>query len=343
MKRNTADILKIGVIIPALVLSLAACGSSGSTAAPKEEEKPAEETAAEETEAPAAEETAPEAEAPEAGETVTAYETVENGGVKLSIPLDYTAEIILDVPQDDAEGVLFSVSEKASVEADKALGNSHDGAGWLFSISRSDEETVHQMMCSDMSGTDLMATDGNGTYYLFNHPTDVRLVRETSEQMNQDMDRWTELVEWADSVKASFLQENAGLTAVKYGNTTPEIYFSKVLYDSSVKYTVSTTEFGPMEPAGVDPAPYVGKLLTGAQYEMLDGEEAPDGEYVVLNFPDEDARFDFFTAEGNKNWIRMVWFEEQNEQLYKVTFDDDTVQATDVMEEWYHALVDANK
>ena len=45
MKKNMMDLLKIGVVVPALVLSLAACGNSSSADAGKSAEAPAAETA----------------------------------------------------------------------------------------------------------------------------------------------------------------------------------------------------------------------------------------------------------------------------------------------------------
>ena len=52
MKKNMKDLFKIGVVIPALVISLAACGSSASNNQGSSEPAPAEKE--ETTEAPAA-------------------------------------------------------------------------------------------------------------------------------------------------------------------------------------------------------------------------------------------------------------------------------------------------
>ena len=60
----------------------------------------------------------------------------ENDGLKLMIPLEYDELLITETPQDDRGARLFSVSEKASVEAAKATGMDYEGAGWLFSIER---------------------------------------------------------------------------------------------------------------------------------------------------------------------------------------------------------------
>ena len=53
----------------------------------------------------------------------------ENDGLKLLIPLEYDALLITETPEAEGEGKLFSVSEKASVEAAKAAGMDYDGVG----------------------------------------------------------------------------------------------------------------------------------------------------------------------------------------------------------------------
>lgn len=270
-----------------------------------------------------------------------AFTTYENGGVKLLVPMEYNELVTVETPQDGSR--LFYVCEKASVEAAKAQGENSEGAGELFGIQLVDEAALHEMLCGDMSGAEAIAKASDGSYYLLTHPTDVRYVRENYEGMgdeaNEDWKQWTSLVEWANSVPDTFVSEN-GLTAVRYGNTEPQIFLFRAAYQPNVNYTVSTTEYGPMAPNGVDPTPYAERLAAGV-FEYADGVEAPDGEYAVLAFPDEDYRFDFFFQEGKENFVRQVWLNGENETLYKVTFDDDT-KASAVMKEWYDALVAAN-
>ena len=52
----------------------------------------------------------------------------------------------------------------------------------------------------------------------------------------------------------------------------------------------------------------------------------------------------FLFAEGSENIIRMVVGPEGSEEEYytEVTFDDGTTKASEVMHEWYNALVEAN-
>ena len=87
-------------------------------------------------------------------------------------------------------------------------------------------------------------------------------------------------------------------------------------------------------------------MTNGATYEGIElaENEVPDGEYVVLNFPDENIRYDFFFAEGQENIIRQVNGEEGGEQyeyFYKVTFEDGTSKASEIMNEWYHAIAES--
>jgi|GEM_PF-195652 len=270
-------------------------------------------------------------------------QVLEAEGLKLFVPAEYKDLVQVNAgAESNYETELFSVSEKASIEAAKAQGWAEgDGPGWLFSIGKISEKELHELLCSDMSFADVVAKDDAGDYYLFYHPTDVRLVRENNEEMDKALLQWTSLNNWANKgARRSFILEN-GLTPVSFGNSNPEIYLYKILYDEKAPYTVSTTEFGPLEPKDVDPAPFVSRLMDGATFEYSDEEEAPDGEYVVLNFPEEDVRFDFFTMEGKENIIRQViGDDDENGTLFKVTYEDPSVKATSIMQEWYKALAE---
>ena len=236
-----------------------------------------------EAEAPAEAEATAETEA-------TADATYTNKGYTLTVPAKYDDLLFTTTPEE--EGVLFICSEIASIEAAQKQGMDYDGVGRLFNIQTVDEATFNQMLCNDMSGVVPFGTDGNGTYFLLIHPTDVTLVRENYDNP-EDMEIWTELNEWAATVPDTFLSDNPQLTAAKYGNTELDMYLARIAFEDGVNYTISTTEFLELEPKDVDPAPYLEKLRNNVTYEPVN-EEAPDGEYVVLNFPDDNIRFDFF-------------------------------------------------
>ena len=266
------------------------------------------------------------------GEAAVIY---ENEGLKLFIPLEYDELLVTEVPKNSPDGTIFTVSEKASLEA----AGGEDGAGHLFSIVRISKEEMQEMRCSDMSGNEIFAADTDGGYYVYQHPTDVRFFRESYENVETDMQIWSELNEWAwGTVRDSFVKENGSLTAERYGNSELEIGLARICFADETGYTISTTEIGPKEPGQVDPNPFAGRLMSGVAYESVDNEEAPDGEYLVLNFPEIGYRFDFFRMEGKENYIRQVWGEDY-EMLWRAAFDDETVKASEVMSEWYDAPV----
>ena len=292
-------------LIAALVLTLAACGT---------------------TPAPATDSGAESADA-----------VYENGGKTLTIPAEYADLLLVETPQDEG-GRLFRVSEKASIEAAKAQGYDPDGAGWLFGVSTVDEATAEDYQCGDMSGSVIFARDESGAYYLFEHPTDVTLIREDNDAMTAAMPQWSALNEWAwDDVRNDFVAANA-LIADERTNTDLDIHLARIDYLGEDNYTISTTEYGPMKPNGVDATPFVEQLRSGVTIAYADGVEAPDGEYVVLAFPDDNVRFDFFKAD--KTLVREVWSDDY-EALYRITFTDEDLNATDVMQAWYDALVES--
>ncbi len=263
---------------------------------------------------------------------------LKNEGLQLTIPAEYSQLI---VSEDADDGMLFSVSEKASVEAAAAMGNAEEmhGAGWLFGIKRIDEEDLHEMLCYDMSGREVIASDDNGNWYLFCHPTDVRMVRADNDEMARDSEQWSALNEWAWSMQDSFVVENPGLHAEHRGNSCLEMDLYRILYQPGIKYTVSTLEYGPLDPKGLDATEYIRALTEGVTYEYTDSTETPDGEYAVISFPDLGERFDFFFAEGGENYVRHVWSDDY-EELYKANFDDPAVKASETVYNWYRAIAE---
>lgn len=272
------------------------------------------------------------AEASAAPEAAAGEDAVyEQDGYRLTIPAQYADLVVVDT---DTEDQFFSVSEKASLEA-----ADYEGAGWLFGIGTVDEARLHEMMTTDMmTFADPFAKDADGSYYLFYHPSDVRIERD-GDITDADMEQWSELCEWAQSVKESFAEEN-GLEPFTVSNTELDIYLARVAYLDDTAYTISTTEHGPMEPGDVDKTPFVEQLLGGMTSEYADGVEAPDGEYVVLMVKDgdTDVRIDFFSADDNL--VRVV--RDDAEALYTVHYADGSTVARDVMQSWYDALVAAN-
>ena len=268
----------------------------------------------------------------------------ENNGLKLMIPLEYDTLLQTDVPEGSEDGVLFRVTEKASVEAAKAQGTDAEGPGWLFSIGKVDEGTMQNMLLyTDLSGSEIFAVDAYGDYYVYYHPTDVRYFRADNEAMAADQEIWTELNEWAwGKVRASFLAENPQLMEHPVDASSVNLYMARIAYMPGVRYSLSTTEYGPVEPkAGeFDAAYFVERMMNGVHYEYTD-EEAPDGEYVVLSFPEDGVRFDFFRMEGKENYVREVHEEGDYEALYRAAFDDGETKASEVMQEWYYAAVGA--
>ena len=118
-----------------------------------------------------------------------------------------------------------------------------EGAGWLFSVNRISADAFHEAVCYDMSGEEVFARDGDGNYYMYCHPTDVRFVRESYEDIDEDMAQWTMLNQWAAAVPDNFLLENPGLTPEKHGNTDLDMYLARAAYLDGVKYIISAPEW----------------------------------------------------------------------------------------------------
>ena len=253
-----------------------------------------------------------------------------NGAYRLTLPEEY-AELLLTQTEGLENGMLFSVSEKASVEAGEKNHPGEDwGAGWLFSIGAMTEAELNQALCYDMSGREVFAQDGNGTYYLIYHPTDVRIERE-GDITDADMEQWSTLNNWAfEQVPAAFIAENAGLTAASRGNSELETWLNRAAWLEGETFTLTTLDYGTVTPDAASAAAHLPAILEGLTVEWQDGE-APDGEYLVMTFPEEDVRIDFF--KGNHDVVRIVTG-GSFETLYHCTYASGE-SLYDRMQAWY--------
>lgn len=256
-------------------------------------------------------------------------------GVSLSIPAEYADKLVVETPEDKDRDVLFSVSEKASMDAAKAENVPWDGAGWLFSIGRVSEKQLQEMLCSDMSGAMVFAKDANDVYYMFYHATDVRLYRANNDYSEEQLKGWSELNEWAYTVRDTFTKDN-NLTKVSRGNTMLDIDLARMMYMDDVEYTITALKYGTVEPNGVKAAEYIGPLVTAAKITMDRDAKVPNGEYMSLYFPQEDVRYDFFLEE---NLIREVWSQGNNVMMYRVEFDDETLRSGKLLNDLYLDMV----
>ena len=262
----------------------------------------------------------------------------ESEGIRLTIPEEMREHIIV---KTDEGGMLFTVSEKESVEAQERLRQSgtpdagSDGAGWLFSIGHVEEARLRERLCGDMSGVEVFARGGDGSAYLYYHPTDVRVVRDGDDPYSaENLAGWTAACEWAVTVPQQLVTDNA-LIAYTRSNTALDIALSRILYRGESNYELTALSHGTFSPESVDATPYL-EALTSVNYVWADSAETPDGEYIVLRFPDEDMRFDFFLG-GDGSYVRQVTGDY--ETLYRAENGADVISP---VRDWYDALAAAN-
>ncbi len=315
------------LLAAAMLVSLAGCAKKETTEEPT---VPSETEQTQQTEQP--EQTEP---------TAAVY---ENDGMKLTVPAEYAGLVLVDVPQNDPDGDLFRVSEKASVEAGRLDHPGEDwGDGFLFGICRVSEADLHELLCWDMSGVEVFAKGADGSYYLYIHPTDVRFYRQGDAYQNEDgWKDWEALNAWAwNDVREAFLAENAGLAPFTRGNSMLDMYLARAAYQADANYNLITFTSDALAPNGVDAALYAERLMSGngVVYEEADASETPAGAYIVLDFPDDEMRLDFFLSEGAENYVRQTDY--NGESLLKITFPDDT-KASAVVQEWFDAVAAAN-
>ena len=257
----------------------------------------------------------------------------ENGGYTMSIKPKYNSLVTVELPEgDEAYGGLFDVYETASMEA-----GDHEGAGWLFSIGKISADRLHEMLCQDMSGEEVFAKDGEGNYFVYYHPTDVRYERATAEEMQRDAQQWSMLCEWADSMQEAFRDAN-GLDKESNGNSELDMYVARAAWDKSVTAYLATTEFMDVDARRVDGTPWADFVLHGYFWEAEEPEDDMllSGEHLVLGFlPDEEVLLHFYPVD---NYVRVEIGDSS--QLYQAAWYDDNISYYEAMLGWYYACAE---
>ena len=92
--------------------------------------------------------------------------------------------------------------------------------------------------------------------------------------------------------------------------------------EKPVAYTFVTLKLGTLSPTdNYDPS-WMVEVLELASLTPVPLDEAPDGEFVALDFPEEGFRYDFFITEKEKNYARQV-NPDKTEEFYTVTMPED--------------------
>lgn len=230
-----------------------------------------------------------------------------NKGLTLSVPNEYLDLLVIATP--DERGLyseMFCVYERASLETAEAMFGQGVGGGWLFSIGRVTKAEFQEMMLSGMTGAEAFATDADGYYYIYYHPTDVQLLRP-EEYTDADWKQWTQLCEWASAMADTFRDDNPGLTP--YFRTYKDI-------DCALHWIACTSKKATLRakdskkaytPTFFESLPYSEQLLDVLYFDYLSGDLNTDGNYITLSVPDgiPYATFDFFTDEGQQQFIRQ--------------------------------------
>ena len=268
-----------------------------------------------------------------------------SNGFTLSIPNEYVDLLIVGTSHAESSGTFFSVHEKASVEAAQQMWPDDPaiGGGFLFSIARIDEDKFHQCMMGGMTGMDVFARDNEGNYYIYNHPTDVQLLR-VGDYTDADWEQWSELCEWANDIKATFLFDNAALNPYERTYSDVDSILHYIAYgegSAHLRYNDGDAIYTPDRNTSM---PYLEQLLDDVLFYSMESGEYPAGRYITLTAPEmfNYASFDFFTDEGQQHIIRQNYhFDDVTETepvYYVASKDGEFFPAGEIVAQWLDSL-----
>ena len=139
------------------------------------------------------------------------------------------------------------------------------------------------------------------------------------------------------------LAESSAMLTVEEAKEFYDEYLGRIISEEDeIDYYVGTVEYGEQASSEVDPAEYIG-WLQKADLVAADIDEAPEGEYVFLRFPDH-CQFDFFQGDAEKNYVRLILFgDTEKSVLLQAVFPDDVYMTiSGFVQMWANELAVAN-
>ena len=109
--------------------------------------------------------------------------------------------------------------------------------------------------------------------------------------------------------------------------------------------TISETEYGPLDvtKGGLDNQTYV-DLIKQMSFTEVDPSKTPEGEYVVLAFPEKNVRYDFFLADTQNNYFRQVRTDAngaETETLFQAKVPKELSAIANIMDSWCFSVASA--
>ena len=102
------------------------------------------------------------------------------------------------------------------------------------------------------------------------------------------------------------------------------------IWDDEDDYNITSLEFDTVAyRQGFNARPYIEQIMDGAIFEPARSWQVPPGEYVILEFPNDNLRFEFFKG-NDGNYVRET-FDGESEVYHIMGIDK---QAWKVISKW---------
>ncbi len=102
----------------------------------------------------------------------------------------------------------------------------------------------------------------------------------------------------------------------------PEYAEKMVDPENPAAYVIRSVDYDEMSPAPEYSPLALVELIRTAEIVPAEQSEKPDGEYIVLAFPDDKIEFYFYLGDTEKSWFSQI-NPDGSEELYRAEFPDD--------------------
>ncbi len=112
--------------------------------------------------------------------------------------------------------------------------------------------------------------------------------------------------------------------------------YLEMIWNGEVEYSITWLEYGTAYgPRKVDSSIYVNAMLSGTKFNQVKGWKIPEGQYVILEIPDYDVRYEFYYGDDG-NYIREII--DGTAHAYHAKFSSKKSKACKIIEDWGYEL-----
>ena len=267
-----------------------------------------------------------------------------NGNVILSAPAEVADLLLVELPAltGETEDTLFRIYERETRDAARELfpGSKRD-YGLLLTIERMDETTAAKYLRRSGDGSEILARDALGYYYLMRRYTveSNMLTPPETEDMSARWERRKLVNRWVREIRQAMRWSTPLREQYPARSSAAASWFAGIWYSSRSSSRIRIGEGAAYKLTGFPEAEAFGsRLVWETASETARSIQIPEGDPIILTNPNRDHAMCFWAGSDMMLYRSDIAYPGNTRHYYTVRMlDSPGEKIGDLVMEWYEA------